>query len=117
MSAARRNTGLLLSGKAPGRRAATVAAGKLPNGLLEWSRRKEEYLSLGSSLQPCIEARQTGRPLAYPGVACARVRRFFSGGVGYFIASKAWSETGPTSSTLTPTLAAWAITVRVLELR
>ncbi|GAA1625810.1 hypothetical protein GCM10009744_12070 [Kribbella alba] len=33
MSAARRNTGLLLCGKGTGRRAATVAAGKLANRL------------------------------------------------------------------------------------
>ncbi|GAA1599298.1 hypothetical protein GCM10009789_61710 [Kribbella sancticallisti] len=54
-----------------GRRTAAVAAGKLPQGLLEWNRRKEDYVSVGNSLQPCIEARQSGRPFAYPAYADA----------------------------------------------
>ena len=50
-------------------RTATVAAGKLPASLLESNRRKEDYESMGSYLQPCVEARKTGRPLAYPAYA------------------------------------------------
>ena len=57
-----------------GQRSVSVAAGKLPQGLVEWNRRKEEYASLGTSMQPCIESRQTGRPLAYPSYADAADR-------------------------------------------
>ncbi|WP_145808586.1 alpha/beta hydrolase [Kribbella amoyensis] len=35
---------------------------------------KEEYASVGGSLQPCVEARQTGRPLAYQAYADAADR-------------------------------------------
>ena len=51
------------------RRTATVAAGKLPASLLESTRRREDYGSIGTYLQPCVEARRTGRPLAYPAYA------------------------------------------------
>ena len=60
--------------EAPAGRTAKLTAGKVPQDLLEWNRRKEEYTSAGSSLQPCIEARQTGRPLAYPAYADAADR-------------------------------------------
>jgi hypothetical protein len=33
----------------------------LPQGLLEWNNSKKDYTSIGSGLQPCVEARQTGR--------------------------------------------------------
>jgi pimeloyl-ACP methyl ester carboxylesterase len=51
------------------RRTATVAAGKLPASFLESNRREEDYESMGSYLQPCVESRKTGRPLAYPAYA------------------------------------------------
>jgi hypothetical protein len=43
--------------------------------LVEWNRRKEEYASIGTALQPCVEARQSGRPLAYPQYADAADKR------------------------------------------
>ncbi|MGC4943381.1 alpha/beta hydrolase [Kribbella sp. DT2] len=52
----------LVAASAPAR---TAKALKAPKIVIEWNRRKEEYTSAGSSLQPCIEARQSGRPLAY----------------------------------------------------
>ncbi|GAB3929778.1 alpha/beta hydrolase [Kribbella albertanoniae] len=55
-------------------RAKTTIA-KAPKALIEWNQRKEEYESVGSSLQPCIEAKQTGRPLAYPAYADAADER------------------------------------------
>ncbi|MFK4086528.1 alpha/beta hydrolase [Kribbella sp. NPDC020789] len=51
------------------------SSAKAPQALVEWNRRKEEYESAGSSLQPCIEAKQTGRPLAYPAYADAADQR------------------------------------------
>ncbi|MDX6238550.1 MAG: hypothetical protein QOG10_3365 [Kribbellaceae bacterium] len=55
---------------AAGKRTAKVDA-PLPDGLLEWTRRKEDYVSVGNALTPCIETRQTGRPLSYPQYAAA----------------------------------------------
>lgn len=60
----------VLSG-APAGRTAILSAGRVPQELLEWNRRKEEYTSAGSSLQPCIEAHQTGRPFGYAAYADA----------------------------------------------
>jgi pimeloyl-ACP methyl ester carboxylesterase len=51
------------------------SAGRAPELLVEWNRRKEEYASIGTALQPCVEARQSGRPLAYPQYADAADRR------------------------------------------
>jgi pimeloyl-ACP methyl ester carboxylesterase len=51
------------------------AATKAPQPLIEWNRRKEDYNSIGTVLQPCVEARQSGRPLAYPAYADAADRR------------------------------------------
>lgn len=52
---------------------AAVAA---PKALVEWNRRKEDYAtSIGTVLQPCVEARQSGRPLAYPAYADAADQR------------------------------------------
>ncbi|MEV8372908.1 alpha/beta hydrolase [Kribbella sp. NPDC056861] len=44
-------------------KAASVPA---PKALLDWNNRKEEYSSIGESLQFCVDSKQTGRPLAYP---------------------------------------------------
>jgi pimeloyl-ACP methyl ester carboxylesterase len=62
---------LYTASSAPTARTATAGGGKLSQTVQEWNRRKEEYTSVGSSLQPCIETRQTGRPLAYPAYADA----------------------------------------------
>ncbi len=43
--------------------------------LIEWNRRKEEYASIGTALQPCVEAKQSGQPLAYPQYADAADKR------------------------------------------
>ncbi|MEV5965662.1 alpha/beta hydrolase [Kribbella sp. NPDC051952] len=51
------------------------AARQAPNALVEWNRRKEDYSSVGTALQPCVEARQSGRPLAYPAYADAADQR------------------------------------------
>ncbi|GAA1597152.1 alpha/beta hydrolase [Kribbella hippodromi] len=52
------------------------SAAKAPQALIEWNRRKEEYsTSFGTVLQPCVEAKQSGRPLAYPAYAAAADRR------------------------------------------
>lgn len=54
----------------------TKAVAKAPTAVVEWNRRKEDYpTSIGSVLQPCVEARQTGRPLAYPAYADAADKR------------------------------------------
>ncbi len=37
---------------------------------------KEEYASIGSSLQPCVEAQQTGRPFAYEAMADAADQKY-----------------------------------------
>ncbi|GAB2576916.1 alpha/beta hydrolase [Kribbella endophytica] len=37
---------------------------------------KEEYASIGSSLQPCVEAQQTGRPFAYEAMADAADKKY-----------------------------------------
>ena len=50
----------------------TVRASQL---LVEWNRRKEEYASIGTALQQCVEARHSGRPLAYPRYADAADKR------------------------------------------
>ncbi|MFC9692214.1 alpha/beta hydrolase [Kribbella sp. NPDC056951] len=50
---------------------AKAAAPKATQSLIEWNRRKEDYSSIGTALQPCIEAKQTGRPLSYPAYADA----------------------------------------------
>lgn len=55
--------------------ARTMAAAEAPDLLVEWNRRKEEYPSIGTALQPCVEARQSGRPLAYPAYADAADKR------------------------------------------
>ncbi|WBQ03277.1 alpha/beta hydrolase [Kribbella sp. CA-293567] len=47
-------------------KAGATAGLKAPRALLEWNNRKEEYPSLGGSLQFCVDAKKTGRPLAYP---------------------------------------------------
>ncbi|TDW24033.1 alpha/beta hydrolase [Kribbella kalugense] len=54
-----------------------AAAAKAPTALVEWNRRKEDYsTSVGSVLQPCVEAKQSGRgPLAYPAYADAADKR------------------------------------------
>lgn len=54
-----------------GQARAKAAAAKAPEALVEWNRRKEEYTSIGEVLQPCIEAKQSGRPFAYPAFADA----------------------------------------------
>jgi pimeloyl-ACP methyl ester carboxylesterase len=51
------------------------AAVTAPQALVEWNRRKEDYNSVGTVLQPCVEARQSHRPLAYPAYADAADRR------------------------------------------
>ncbi len=51
------------------------AAARAPQALVEWNRRKEDYNSLGTVLQPCVEAKQSGRPLAYPAYADAADQR------------------------------------------
>ncbi|MEU4197317.1 alpha/beta hydrolase [Kribbella sp. NPDC026611] len=52
------------------------AARKAPQVLIDWNRRKEDYTtSIGSALQPCVEARQSRRPFAYPQYADAADRR------------------------------------------
>ncbi|WP_350277726.1 alpha/beta hydrolase [Kribbella sp. HUAS MG21] len=53
----------------------TKAAAKASQALIEWNRRKEDYYSIGNVLQPCVEAKQSGRPLAYPLYAAAADRR------------------------------------------
>ncbi|WP_405057165.1 alpha/beta hydrolase [Kribbella sp. NBC_01505] len=37
--------------------------------------RQEDYPSIGNAMQPCVETRQTGRPLAYPAYADAADQR------------------------------------------
>ncbi|HEY3556294.1 MAG TPA: alpha/beta hydrolase [Kribbella sp.] len=52
------------------------AAVQAPEAVIEWNRRKEDYTtSIGSVLQPCVEAKQSGRPLAYPSYAAAADKR------------------------------------------
>ncbi|WP_405057164.1 alpha/beta hydrolase [Kribbella sp. NBC_01505] len=51
------------------------AAPKATESLIEWNRRKEEYTSAGSSMQPCVETRLTGRLLAFPSYADAADKR------------------------------------------
>jgi pimeloyl-ACP methyl ester carboxylesterase len=61
---------------APATAARSTAAASVAGKVLgEWNRRQEEYSGLGAGLQPCIEARQTGRPLAYPQFAADANRR------------------------------------------
>ncbi|HZX06330.1 alpha/beta hydrolase [Kribbella sp.] len=48
-----------------------LAAVQAPQAVVEWSRRKDDYTSIGTVLQPCVEAKQSGRPLAYPAYAAA----------------------------------------------
>ncbi len=50
---------------------ARTKAAKAPQALIEWNRRQEEYTSVGEVLQPCVEAKQSGRPFAYPAYADA----------------------------------------------
>ncbi|ADB31363.1 TAP domain protein [Kribbella flavida DSM 17836] len=64
--------GLLAQLAAPVRTAKVAA---VPQALIEWNRRKEQYTSIGSSLQPCIEARHSGQPLAYQQFADEADRR------------------------------------------
>ncbi|MEV6287387.1 alpha/beta hydrolase [Kribbella sp. NPDC051770] len=64
------------------RTAASPVAAKV---LGEWNRRQEEYSGLGAALQPCIEAAQSGRPLAYPQFAADANRR-----APHFGALRAW---------------------------
>ncbi|MFF1817596.1 alpha/beta hydrolase [Kribbella sp. NPDC058245] len=52
-----------------------TARAKAAPAVLEWNRRKEDYASIGNALQPCIEAKQTGRPLSYPAYADAADQR------------------------------------------
>ncbi|MFF0346023.1 alpha/beta hydrolase [Kribbella sp. NPDC004875] len=52
------------------------AAARAPKTVIEWNNRKEDYTtSIGSALQPCVEAKQSGRPLAYPAYAAAADKR------------------------------------------
>ncbi|MGZ0147515.1 alpha/beta hydrolase [Kribbella sp. WER1] len=62
-----------------------LAARKAPQAIVEWNRRKEDYSSIGSALQPCVEAKQSGRPLAYPAFAAAADKR-----APHFGAYRAW---------------------------
>jgi pimeloyl-ACP methyl ester carboxylesterase len=71
----------LPAGKARSAAKLTVAA----KVLTEWNRRQEEYSGLGSGLQPCIEAHQSGRPLAYSQFAADANRR-----APHFGALRAW---------------------------
>jgi pimeloyl-ACP methyl ester carboxylesterase len=73
-----------LAAPAPAARSAASAsvAGKV---LGEWNRRQEEYSGLGAALQPCIEAHQSGRPLAYSQFAADANRR-----APHFGALRAW---------------------------
>jgi pimeloyl-ACP methyl ester carboxylesterase len=64
---------LLVQLAAPSR--AKAATTKAPQPLIDWNRRKEDYGSIGTALQPCVEARQSNRPLAYPAYADAADRR------------------------------------------
>lgn len=62
------------------------AATTAPQAIVEWNRRKEDYTtSIGSVLQPCVEAKQSGRPLAYPAYAAAADKR-----APHFGAYRAW---------------------------
>ncbi|NUR94684.1 MAG: alpha/beta hydrolase, partial [Kribbellaceae bacterium] len=61
------------------------AASRAPEALVEWSRRKEDYASIGGVLQPCVEAKQSGRPLAYPAYAAAADKQ-----APHFGAYRAW---------------------------
>lgn len=56
---------------AAAKRTVKLTAAQVPAALHDWLRRGEDYESIGSSLQPCIETAQTGRPLAYPRYADA----------------------------------------------
>jgi pimeloyl-ACP methyl ester carboxylesterase len=56
-------------------KARTKAAVKAPQALLDWNNRKEDYSSVGEVMQPCVDAKQTGRPLAYPAWADAADQR------------------------------------------
>lgn len=69
--------------KTAARRTVKVASGNLH--WQDWNRRKDEYTSIGSSLQICVEARQSGRPLAYPQYAAAADRR-----APHFGLARAW---------------------------
>lgn len=60
-----------------------VAAGN--SRWLDWNRRQEEYTSIGSSLQFCVETPKTGRPLSYPAHADAADRR-----APHFGRARAW---------------------------
>ncbi|GAB2576925.1 alpha/beta hydrolase [Kribbella endophytica] len=73
-----------LAAPAPAARSAAAAsvAGEV---LGEWNRRQEEYSGLGAGLQPCIEAHQSGRPLAYSQFAADANRR-----APHFGALRAW---------------------------
>ncbi|WP_427895920.1 alpha/beta hydrolase [Kribbella sp. GL6] len=62
-----------------------LATVKAPQAIVEWNRRKEDYTSIGTVLQPCVEARQSGRPLAYPAYAAAADKR-----APHFGAYRAW---------------------------
>ncbi|GAA3128034.1 pimeloyl-ACP methyl ester carboxylesterase [Kribbella aluminosa] len=61
------------------------AATTIPQAIVEWNRRKEDYTSIGTALQPCVEANQSGRPLAYPAYAAAADKR-----APHFGAYRAW---------------------------
>ncbi|MFG1905472.1 alpha/beta hydrolase [Kribbella sp. NPDC048928] len=62
------------------------AAVQAPQALIEWNRRQEDYTtSIGSALQPCVEAKQSGRPLSYPAYAAAADKR-----APHFGAYRAW---------------------------
>lgn len=50
-------------------------AAKAPQTMIEWNRRKEDYNSIGTVLQPCVEATKSGRPLAFPSYADAADQR------------------------------------------
>jgi pimeloyl-ACP methyl ester carboxylesterase len=59
----------------PAKAPVRLAAGVLPAEVLEQLRRGDDYASVGNGLQPCVESRHTGRPLAYPRYADAEDRR------------------------------------------
>lgn len=54
---------------------AAKRSAKAPRVLIEWNRRKEDHNSIGTVLQPCVEATQSGRPLAFPSYADAADKR------------------------------------------
>ncbi|MGC4943383.1 alpha/beta hydrolase [Kribbella sp. DT2] len=70
------NLALALTDLAVPRRTATKTLGKASATVFGWNQREEDYASLGTALQPCVEAQQTGRPFAYQAMADAADKKY-----------------------------------------